>query len=174
MTRAHMSTRNALKFGIAAAFAVGLTVPALASAQDYDGYCYQRKHDAGTGGLVAGAIIGGIIGSNVAARHHRDGGTAVGAVLGGAIGSNAGRDSVKCYNGEYYAYQGSYYDPPPAPDGYSVVYYRSRPNSDSYSRVETRQAYNNGYARGYADRDNRNDRRDGWYDSDGYWHDGPR
>ncbi len=171
MKRAYMSSLAGLA-GIA--LAAGLALPAVASAQDYDGYCYQKKHDAGKSGLVAGAIIGGIIGSNVAAKHHRDSGTAVGAVLGGAIGSNAGRDSVKCYNGEYYAYNGTYYDPPPAPDGYSTVYYRSRPSSDAYSRVETRRAYNDGYARGYADRDDeRNDRR-GYYDSEGYWHDDPR
>lgn len=160
------------KLAVGLALAAGLVaLPAIAAAQDYDGYCYQKKRESGTGGLVAGAIIGGIIGSNVAAHGHRDTGTAVGAVVGGAIGNKAGRDSVKCYNGEYYAYQGTYYEPPPAPEGYTTVYYRTRPSSDYYSRVETRRAYNDGYARGYADRDNE---RRGWYDDDGYWHDSPR
>ena len=171
MTRANMSSRKIVTLGTALAFVAGLALPALANAQDYDGYCYQKKRDAGTNGMVAGAIIGGIIGSNVAAKHHRDTGTAVGAVVGGAIGHSAGRDSVKCYNGEYYAYEGSYYDPPPPPDGYTVVYYHSRPSHDYYDSVQTR-AYNRGY------RDGRNDQRDdqrrGWYDSDGYWHESPR
>ncbi len=166
MKRASMSSRTVFRLGVAA-LAAALAIPAVAAAQDYDGYCYQKKHDAGTNGLVAGAIIGGIIGSNVAARHHRDSGTAVGAVIGGAVGSNAGRDSVKCYNGEYYSYDSGYYDPPPAPDGYSVVYFHSRPSSSYYDRVE-RRAYSDGY------RDGSRDRRNGWYDSDGYWHDGPR
>ena len=142
MKRASMSSRTVFRLGVAA-LAAALAIPAVAAAQDYDGYCYQKKHDAGTNGLVAGAIIGG------------------------AVGSNAGRDSVKCYNGEYYSYDSGYYDPPPAPDGYSVVYFHSRPSSSYYDRVE-RRAYSDGY------RDGSRDRRNGWYDSDGYWHDGPR
>ncbi len=166
MTRANMSSRKIVALGAALTLAAGVTLPVVVHAQDYDGYCYQKKRDAGNSGMVAGAIIGGIIGSNVAARHHRDSGTAVGAVVGGAIGHNAGRNSVKCYNGQYYAYEGTYYDPPPAPDGYSVVYYHSRPSRDYYDSVQTR-AYNRGY------RDGRSDRR-GWYDSDGYWHEDRR
>ena len=158
------------KLGLAAC-AAALILPAVAAAQNYDGYCYQKKHDAGTNGAVAGAVVGGVIGSNVAAKHHRDSGTVAGAIIGGLIGHNAGKSSVKCYNGDYYAYEGSYYSPPPAPDGYSTVYYNSRPSSDYYDRVE-RHGRNNGYAQGYADGSNRDQR--GWYDSQGYWHQDPR
>ncbi len=118
-----------------------------------------------------------MIGSNVAAKHHRDSGTVAGAIVGGLIGHNAGKSSVKCYNGEYYAYNGSYYNPPAAPDGYSTVYYNSRPSRDYYDRVETGRAYSDGYAKGYAQGDDRNHDRDrdhGWYDSQGYWHQDPR
>ena len=168
----HYKTRNAWLAAVAA-LSAGLAVPALASAQDYDGYCYVKKHDAGTNGLVAGAIIGGLLGNSVAAHGHRGDGTAVGAVVGGAIGNSAGRDSVRCQNGDYYSYQDGYYAPPPAPDGYSVVYYNRRPTSAYYSRVR-RHAYSDGYDNGYDDsRDRRydNQHRQGYYDRNGNWHD---
>ena len=76
------------------------------------GYCYQRQASA------------------------RATGTIVGAVLGGVVGSQIGKSSVKCYNGAYYAYrQGQYYSPPPAPDGYQVLYFRDRPQSGYYDNV---------------------------------------
>ncbi len=40
---------------------------------------------------VGGAIIGGIIGNQVASRHNRAVGTVAGAVIGGAIGSSIDR-----------------------------------------------------------------------------------
>lgn len=153
-----------------AVFGAALLLPAATMAQDYDGYCYQRKKDAGHKGAIIGAIIGGAIGSQVS-KNERGLGTVGGAVIGGSIGHNAGKNSVKCYNGQYYSYENGYYDPPPAPDGYGVVYYNSRPSRDYYDSVETRQAYRDGYDRGY--RSGRSNR-DGWYDDDGYWHEGRR
>lgn len=46
-----------------------------------------RCRDEGTGGLVVGAIAGGLLGNEVAGRGDR----AVGTILGGAVGALAGR-----------------------------------------------------------------------------------
>jgi hypothetical protein len=92
-----------VKLTLAAAAAVLMAVPAVASARDYDnydGYCYQRKKDAGRSGAIVGAIIGGAIGSQVS-KNERGLGTVGGAVIGGSIGNSAGKNSVKCYNGDY-------------------------------------------------------------------------
>ena len=72
-----------------------------AFAQDYYRNCQQAQSDNQLGGLIVGSIIGGVLGSNVAASGHRDDGTAVGAVLGGLVGSGIGRDSVDCYSQRY-------------------------------------------------------------------------
>ncbi len=113
----------------------GAALPAMAqngNGDNYDGYCYQKQGDAKTTGTVVGAVAGGVIGSQVS-KNERGLGTVAGAVIGGAIGRNIGKDSVKCYNGEYYSYQSSRYDPAPPPDGYQTVYYRSRPDTGTYT-----------------------------------------
>ncbi|ESQ89715.1 hypothetical protein ABAC460_12685 [Asticcacaulis sp. AC460] len=144
-----MIKAHTLKLTLAATLAALMAVPMAASAQDYDGYCYQRKKEAGRNGAIVGAIIGGAIGSQVS-KNERGLGTVGGAVIGGSIGHNAGKKSVKCYNGDYYSYENGYYEPREAPDGYSVVYYESRPNRRSYDRVHTgREAYRDGYEDGY-------------------------
>lgn len=125
--------------GLAAALAGSLVLPAVASAQvrdvrGYDGYCYAKKKDAQRNGTVIGAVIGGLIGSQVS-KHERGLGTVGGAVIGGVIGNNAGKSSVQCYNGEYYAYQGRYYDPPRPPAGYTVMYFQHRPPNSYYRNV---------------------------------------
>ena len=116
-----------------------LVTPLAAHAQydnkAYDGYCYARKDNAKTNGAVIGAVVGGLAGSQVS-KNERGLGTVGGAVLGGVVGSQIGKSSVKCYNGAYYAYrQGQYYSPPPAPDGYQVLYFRDRPQSGYYDNV---------------------------------------
>ena len=103
------------------ALVAGMAVPALAQAQDvrrYDGYCYVKQQDAKRNGLVIGAVAGGLLGSQVS-KNERGLGAVIGAVAGGALGQNIGKNSVKCYNGEYYSYQGNYYDPPAGPSGES-------------------------------------------------------
>ena len=124
-----------------AALGLALTfgVPSVAQAQydnkAYDGYCYARKDNAKTNGAVIGAVVGGLAGSQVS-KNERGLGTVGGAVLGGVVGSQIGKSSVKCYNGAYYAYrQGNYYSPPPAPNGYQVLYFRDRPQSGYYDNV---------------------------------------
>ncbi|MGZ3304493.1 MAG: glycine zipper 2TM domain-containing protein [Asticcacaulis sp.] len=194
-----MKTNMTALLGAAAALAFGAAVPA-AHAQNgydnganYDGYCYAKKKADAKTGTIVGAIAGGLIGSQVS-KHERGLGTVGGAVIGGAIGNQVGKSSAKCYNGAYYSYQSGYYTPPPAPDGYEVVYYNQRPDRGYYSQVYTTppQAYNsNGYTtNGYASndrysRDNSDDysnvqpgsvngyganTRQGWRDERGQWH----
>lgn len=145
-------TTSSLHKAVIASLALGLAgmtfAPAPAFAQDrdlrnYDGYCYAKKKDAQRNGTVIGAVLGGLIGSQVS-KHERGLGAVGGAVIGGVIGNSAGKDSVKCYNGEYYAYQGRYYDPAPPPPGYTVVYYRNRPPANHYREVY----YNRDHRRG--------------------------
>lgn len=119
--------------------AATLATPFAAHAQydtkSYDGYCYAKKDNAGTNGAVIGAVVGGLAGSQVS-KNERGLGTVGGAVIGGVIGNQVGKSSVKCYNGAYYAYrQGQYYAPPPAPDGYQVLYFHDRPQSGYYNNV---------------------------------------
>jgi len=144
-------------------FAAALSVPSLASAQDYDGYCYQRKSNATATGAVIGAIAGAAIGNGSSHRYDRGGNTVAGAAIGAIVGGAAGNASVDCYEGRYYSYERSgYYAPPPPPQGYSVVYYSSRPRYSGYS-VYSDRYYGQRYypaPRSYYYRD-RYDRNDG-------------
>lgn len=127
MHRANMTSRTVFKLGLVAC-AAALALPAIAAAENYDGYCYQKKHDA-------------------------DGASA-------NVSAQGGQERVKCYNGAYYAYQGNYFDAPPPPQGYSVVYFQSRPSQDHYDMVETQRT---GYTKD-------SEHTFGWYDSEGYFH----
>lgn len=93
-----------------------------AFAQDYGRNCQQAQNGNQIGGLIVGSIIGGVLGSNVAANGHRDGGTAVGAVLGGLVGSGIGKDSVNCGPNVRYA-PGSIINPNPNYGGPSYGQY---------------------------------------------------
>jgi hypothetical protein len=176
-----MKTNILALAGAAAALALVSAAPA-AHAQDYDGYCYAKKKANAQTGTIVGAVIGGLVGSQVS-KHERGLGTVGGAVVGGAIGHQVGKSSAKCLNGAYYSYESSgYYTPPPAPDGYQVVYYNERPDSSYYTQVYTTRPYaynnsdyysnvepgsiNNGYGYDYRGAG----AREGWRDTDGYWH----
>jgi len=174
--------RSQKRAGLVLSLTLGLTLvavaPSLAFAQDqdlrnYDGYCYAKSAQAQKNGTIIGAVLGGLIGSQ-ASKHERGLGALGGAVIGGAIGSSAGKSSVRCYNGEYYSYQGSYYDPAPPPSGYAVVYYKSRPPQDSYSNVYyDRYHHTSPPPYGYNDAwKNDGSNPNGWRDQDGNWHDG--
>ena len=173
-----MKTNITALLGAAAALVLVSAAPA-AHAQNYDGYCYaKKKADAATGTIV-GAIIGGAIGSQVS-KHERGLGTVGGAVVGGAVGHQVGKDSAKCLNGAYYSYQSGYYSPPPAPDGYQVVYYNARPDSSYYTQVYNNRPYaynSDAYGDvqpGAVTTDTYTYRgagaREGWRDTDGNWH----
>lgn len=177
--------------GAALVMAATAIVPA-AQAQDqsYDGYCYAKKEHAKTTGTVVGAIAGGLLGSQIS-KNERGLGTVGGAVIGGVVGRSIGNSSVKCLNGEYYSYQSGYYAPASPPEGYDVVYYKTRPSTSTYSTVYYDQyrhtspsyAYNNGYSnqsynngqpynsQPYNTRYDSNGTQ-GWRDSYGNWHAG--
>ncbi len=125
-----------------------VALPVAVHAQDhYDGYCYMRKKEARTNGAIVGAVAGGALGGTVSDTKHKGVGTVLGAAVGAAVGANVGRDSVKCYNGEYHAFDRGSYAPPAPPEGYETVYYRSRPDTTYYSRVEyssTTSSYDDG------------------------------
>lgn len=148
---------------------VVLAVPSLASAQGYDGYCYQRKSNNTATGAVIGALAGAAIGTGSSHRYNRGGNTVAGAAVGAVVGGALGNASVDCHEGRYYSYEESgYYDPPPPPSGYGVVYYESRPRYDGYYTYRERYygpryypAPRSYYYRDrYERRDDRYDRRD--------------
>lgn len=112
--------------GLGLAFVVSL--PSVASAQRYDGYCYQKKSNATATGAILGAVVGGVIGNEASNRWDRGGNTVAGAAVGAAVGGMAGNASVSCHEDRYYSYDAGYYDPPPPPRGYVTVYYNQRPN----------------------------------------------
>lgn len=84
--------------------------------------CSEAKRDNQVGGAILGGLIGGVLGSNVAASGHKGNGTAVGAVLGGLVGQGIGKDTTHCApqrpmaSGYGYA-PGSTYNPNPAYGG---------------------------------------------------------
>ncbi|MGA9659599.1 MAG: glycine zipper 2TM domain-containing protein [Asticcacaulis sp.] len=179
--------------------ATSLTTAATAQTQyrsqgnsEYDGYCYVKK-GSNTTGTVVGAVAGGALGSQVS-KNEKGLGTIAGAVLGGVIGNQVGKTNDTCMNGEYYSYQSGSYSPAYAPDGYNIVYYKSRPDSKMYDVVyydaqrhtSPAYSYNNSanqggyynesrndsdrpYNNGSAYNDSRN-RTEGWRDTAGAWH----
>jgi len=172
------------------AMAAGAPVAALAqtayqsqNTSEYNGYCYIKK-GSNTTGTVVGAVAGGALGSQVS-KNERGLGTVAGAVLGGVIGNKVAKGNDKCLNGEYYSYQSGAYTPSYAPEGYNVVYYKSRPDSKMYDVVyydtqrHTSPAYgynsgnsynnNSGYA---SNQGGYNQGTQGWRDDNGTWHEG--
>ena len=170
--------KSASLMGLGLAVLAGL--PAVAAAYDhdlrnYDGYCYAKKAEAQRNGTLIGAVAGGLIGGSVADTHNKGLGTVIGAVIGGVVGNSAGKSSVSCYNGEYYAYQGSYYDPPSPPPGYTVVYYQQRPSPSHYSHIYyDRYHHTTPPPYGYNDAWQSGDNPNGWRDDRGNWHYGSR
>ncbi len=61
-----------------------------------DGYYRNCKRDKGTGGAIAGAIGGAIIGNSVAGHNDKALGTVVGAGAGALVGREIDRGDVKC------------------------------------------------------------------------------
>ncbi|MFT4076309.1 MAG: glycine zipper 2TM domain-containing protein [Asticcacaulis sp.] len=171
--------------GTAIILALAAGAPMAAQAQtQYDGYCYVKK-GSNTTGTVVGAVAGGAIGSQVS-KNERGLGTVAGAVLGGVIGNKVAKSNDKCLNGEYYSYQSGSYTPSYAPDGYDVVYYKSRPDAKMYDVVyyDTQRhtspaySYNNNSNGGYAYNQGGynstpyNQGVQGWRDDNGTWHEG--
>jgi len=123
----------ALAFGAAA-----LAAPASAAPR-YDGFCYHKQENTKTKGTVIGALAGAAVGNVVAGKGNKTEGTVLGAVVGGAIGNQVGeevkeRKVQQCLNDQYFVFNGRQYAPPPAPKGYVVAYYTTRPYYNTYYR----------------------------------------
>jgi uncharacterized protein YcfJ len=58
--------------------------------------CQQHQTGNTVAGVAVGAVVGGILGSNVAAHGHRGAGTALGAVVGGTTGGVIGHSTTNC------------------------------------------------------------------------------
>ncbi len=191
MLRTKTSGRNVktlVKAGCAAALVAAMALPSLVSAQGYaydsrysqyhgyDGYCYEKKHDAQADGVIIGALAGGAIGGAVSNTHSKGVGTVLGALVGAAVGSNVGRHSVTCYGGNYYAYQGAYYDPAPPPAGYVTVFFHDRPDGHHFHDVWYDRANrapprpDHGWRDAQGGWHNDHPPHDAWRDEHGYWH----
>jgi hypothetical protein len=121
---------------LAAATAVAaLAVAASASAQSYGGPGYdpcQREASgrAVTGGLL-GAAGGAVLGSQVAANHHRSDGSLLGGVLGAIAGASIGHSSAACNSAPRPRQYDDVPPPPPAP-GPSAYYQPEPPPPPAY------------------------------------------
>lgn len=123
---------NRLSFakGVAAVVAGAVSLGAVgvaAQAQPYGQYgyydnspgysynpCQREATNRGVTGALAGGGLGAVIGSQVAAKHHRSDGSLVGGLLGAVIGASVGKSSAAC--------DPAYALPPPPPAPPPVAY----------------------------------------------------
>ncbi len=70
--------------------------------------CEQERQNRQVGGLLIGALAGGLLGNAVSGRGNRGTGTAVGAIIGGAIGVGVGGQNLDCEDRNYV--ERAYYD----------------------------------------------------------------
>jgi hypothetical protein len=115
--------RSRVAKGVAAAVASAMALSAVgvaAQAQPYgqSGYngnppaygtydpCRREANNRGITGALVGGGMGAVIGSQVAANHHRSDGSLVGGLLGAVVGASVGKSSAACNQAP---------PPPPAP-----------------------------------------------------------
>ena len=128
--------------GVAAAVASAMALSAVggaAQAQPYgqSGYygnppvsggydpCRREANNRGITGALVGGGMGAVIGSQVAANHHRSDGSLVGGLLGAVVGASVGKSSAACN-------QAPPPPPPPleaAPPAPPVAYYEESPSA---------------------------------------------
>jgi hypothetical protein len=111
--------RSSFAKGVAAAAVGALALGAVgvsAQAQPYGQYgyygngydaCQREANSRGIGGALIGGGIGAVVGSQVAANHHRSDGSLVGGLLGALVGAGVGHSSAACNH--------AYAPPPPPP-----------------------------------------------------------
>lgn len=119
--------RSSFAKGVAAAVAGAVALGAVgvaAQAQPYgqSGYygnppaygydpCRRDANNRGITGALVGGGMGAVIGSQVAANHHRSDGSLVGGLLGAVVGATVGKNSAAC----------NHAPPPPPPAPVAVV-----------------------------------------------------
>jgi surface antigen len=116
---------------------------------DYYAYqraCQRQRANNQVGGLIFGAIAGGLFGNAISHRHHRGGATAMGAIMGGALGAGIA-GNMDC--GDHYYYRRAYYDG--FQRGYPNRTYRWRnPNSGHYGDFRVGEYYQGPYGQNCA------------------------
>lgn len=136
---------------VASALVVGVAAPAQAytgGQADYDGYCYARKSNKERDDALKGAAVGAAVGAIFGKKKKKVQTAVVGAAVGAAAGYVVARNShekIDCADGRYYVYTGAYYDPPPADDGYKIVFFQDRP-ADVSLYVKTANGSDQPYA----------------------------
>lgn len=119
-----------------AGFGAVAAMPAAAQDYNYDGYCYVKKQDLAGKDAALGAIGGSIAGALLGKKGDKGKDALVGAAVGGAAGYVVGKNSTekpRCSKGRYYVYDHGYYTPPPAPEGFRLVSFETRPEGfDEY------------------------------------------
>ncbi len=146
--------------GVTAALVCGVLSPTLASAQAYgspnyggaydnQGYsydaCKRSTTERATGGGLAGAGIGVLIGSGIAAHGRRTEGSVLGGLLGAVVGANIGKSSAACTPGQM-----TTPPPPPPSSAYNGAYEDPNYRQGSYGdarRDADRDAYDRDYGR---------------------------
>jgi|GEM_PF-3608921 len=141
MLKTHMLTKPFLVLA-SGALLIGAS-PALSqvthpSGAAYDGYCYQKNSQARTKGTVIGVAGGAVLGNVIAGKGNKTEGTVLGGILGGIIGNQVAKNrqnkapDVECLYGRYYIFENGYYEPEPAPSGYTTTYFYQRPDNAAY------------------------------------------
>lgn len=130
----------------AAAFVFGAVAPAMAydnGQADYDGYCYAKKDDKAGKDALTGAAIGAGLGAIFGKKKKKVKTAVIAGAVGAGVGYVVGKNShekIDCEGGRYYVYTKGYYDPPPADQGYRIVFFQDRPeNVDLYVRSSSGQ-----------------------------------
>jgi hypothetical protein len=125
MSKPSIIARSALAAAAGvAALSASLAAPQVAAAQSY-GYgqpaysdvCRSDRNNRTALGALLGAGAGAVLGSQMAANHHRTDGSILGGVLGAFGGGAIGRSSAPCQPQQAYAPPPP---PPPAPAVYSA------------------------------------------------------
>lgn len=153
-----MKTLNTLRTATLATMAVAaVSLPTLAQANEYNRHydasaeCKSQENDARLVGGLLGAVVGGVVGSQVSGNGARTEGSAIGAVVGGLAGAGIGDESVDCDRNRRDQYRNGRYTNGVSYGTRSPVVYRG---NDNYRTV------------GY--RDNRNYRNDRNYRNNGH------
>jgi hypothetical protein len=136
------------KLGFALAAIVTIAAAPVASAHDNGYHHSHQSHSGGNQQLAGGAIgavIGGVLGSQVAANGARTEGSVLGAVLGGVAGAaiaGNGSNGRRHYGGNSYNSHSGY-------GGYNSGYYNTG-YGHSYPRTYTTTTYSQPYYSGYS------------------------
>jgi hypothetical protein len=171
MSKPSVIARSALAG--AAALSASLAAPQMAAAQAY-GYgqpaygdvCRSDRNNRTALGALLGAGAGAVLGSQIAANHHRTDGSIVGGLLGAFGGGALGHNTAPCQPEQAYAPP-----PPPAP---VPAYAAPPPPPPPPPRAEYDRP--DGYYQGRFDDDHHDDddRNDDNRHDDDHWAYGPR